>query len=265
MAAIKRKRTYSTTRAGPYKRTRTSPGSTAANPIVIPDSQVRRLLNTRTSGLLGMEVKYLDTSLTGGVLVASTNCSGGLQDPLTISTLSAPDMGDGPTQRDGRQIRMKNITIRGQIRLGPETGLTGPDNIPTIFVALVMDKQTNGAQFLSEQLYTNPSGQAIQVTNAFLNLENNQRFRVLKTVRIGPEQFAGNHTMGSYPAGQLAENGLTVPFTIFHDLKNTVANFVNTGGTVSTIADNSLHIVAFTNDTTASPVLDYNSRLRFVG
>lgn len=265
MAAVKRSRTYSTSRAGPYKRTRTSPGSSAKNPIVIPDSQVRRVMNARVGGFMGIELKYRDSSRVGAVLQATSNASNGVHDPATRGLLNDIDQGDGPNQRDGRQVRLKNITVKGQIRIGPETGLSGPDNVPRIFIALVLDKQTNGVQMASESAFVNPSNVPNLCCDPFLNLETSQRFRILKTCHLGPKDFAGCHTMGTYPAGQLAENGLTIPFTMFADLKSLPVNYLGTTGTAANVADNSLHIVAWCNDVTTDPVLDYNCRIRFVG
>lgn len=267
MAAIKRSRTYSTTRAGPYKRTRASPGSSVRNPIVIPDSQVRRVMNTRISGLMGMETKFFDNYLVGSVLTAPTAATGGEHDPTATYTgcLNSVPPGDGGSERDGRNFRMKNITIKGQVRLGAQVGQTGPDNLPRVFIALVLDKQTNGAQMSSEDCFVNPSGNAVLAADPLLNLENSQRFRVLKTAHIGPKDFAGSQAMGDYPAGSIAERGVTVPFTLFVDLKNMMVNMTPSGGTVAGISDNSLHLIAFVNDTSSGAVLDYNSRLRFVG
>lgn len=268
MAAIKRARTYSTSRAGPYKRTRTSPGSSAKNPIVIPDAQVRRIMNTRISGLMGVEVKFFDNYRVGSPLTAPTSCTGGEHDPnvLNIGCLNAVPPGDGGNQRDGRVFRMKNITVKGQVRLGAQVGQTGPDNLPRVFIALVLDKQTNGTQMNSEDCFVNPSATAVLAADPLLNLENSQRFRVLKTMHIGPKDFAGSQAMGDYPAGSIAERGVTVPFTLFADLKNLAVNSVPSGGgSVGSVSDNSLHIIAFTNDVSSQPVLDYNSRLRFVG
>lgn len=237
------------------------------NPIVIPDSQVRRVMNTRISGMLGVETKFHDNYVVGSALSAPASATGGEHDPTVTNTgcLNAMTQGDGGSNREGRNFRMKNITVKGQIRLGAQVGQTGPDNLPRVFIALVLDKQTNGAQMNSEDCFLNPSGNAVLAADPFLNLENSQRFRVLKTMHIGPEQFAGSQAMGDYPAGSIAERGVTVPFTLFADLKNMMVNMTPGTGTVGGISDNSLHIIAFANDISSQPVLDYNSRLRFVG
>lgn len=260
------KRTRTTSKAGPYKRTRYAKGSSAKNPIVISDAQVARVMNRRTSGFAGIETKFFDSAMGGRSLVAPTDSSGGEQDPTSLDCLNCPAQGDGEQNRDGRQISMKNLTIKGLVRIAAQANQTAGDVTPHVMIALVLDKQTNGAQLASEDVFANPSSSALLAPSAFLNLENRQRFQVLKTVHIAPEQFAGSITP-AFDGTNLEQPGAHAPFTMFVDLKGMRVNFLTgqTTSVVAAIADRSLHLVAYTSSTSAVPQLAYNSRLRFQG
>ena len=66
-------------------------------------------------------------------------------------------------------------------------------------------------------------------------------------------------------AGQAYTAGLTQAFSIFVDLKDLVTTFTGTTSDIANIADNSLHVIAFTVADSGAPILSYNARLRFMG
>lgn len=210
------------------------------------------------------EEKYWDQGVLSSVIDAPANCINGMHDPGTNQCLNAIPQGPGGTERNGRQVVLNDVSVKGQVRLAPETGLTGPDNVPRVFIALVLDTQTNGNQMLSEQCFSNPVGTGALATDIFINKAYESRFEILDTCEIGPQQYAGVLTMTNYPAGQVAENGVTVPFRLYADLEGIIVNYSSSGG-IAGIRDNSLHIIAYANDITATPVLDYNSRVTFFG
>ena len=256
---MKRQSTTSYKKQGPYKRTRYSKGSSARNPIVIPDTQVRRMLNYRTAGLLGIEKKYYDTYVTSNSISAVGALTSGEVDP-TVGALNNPAQGDGAQQRDGRQITMDNITIKENVVLPLQT--FSSESTPEIFIALVLDKQTNGTAINSEDVFTNPSGSSITTPFCFRNMEYVSRFTVLKTVRISANQW------GEISAATGTDTiSRSTPFTIFHDFKGKKVNFAPgvTTSTISAIADNSVHMIAFANGNTFNPLINYNARLRFRG
>jgi len=73
--------------------------------------------NVRTGGLLGVETKYLDTSLAATVIASPTDASGGEVDPATILCLNGVPQGDTASSRDGFKIAMKSIQVEGKIFL----------------------------------------------------------------------------------------------------------------------------------------------------
>lgn len=223
----------------PRKRARTG---TRTNPIVIPDRRPIRRTNIRTGGFLGMESKFLD--LAYSATVAAT-VSGAEADP-TGSCLNPVVQGDGESNRDGRKYVITSVYVKGVLSV---TGGTSLDD-PTVMLTLVQDKQTNGAQLNSEDVLTSP-GIAI---NAMRNLQYIGRFNVLKSMRIDMKpRSAWNGT--AFSTSQ-------TPFEMY--VKCKIPVFCNgTTGDVSTITDNSIHLIA--TSTSTAVTLSYNSRIRFQG
>lgn len=234
-------------------------------------AEVKRVLNSRTGGLLGIEKKFFDTFNGGLAITESANCTAGIQDPLSHLCLNCPPQGDGPSHRDGRQISMKSIHVKGLVTIAAQLFQATPDTVPDVFIALVLDKQTNGAQMTSEQLFENPSTSPLLCVQPLINMTNSSRFRVLKTVRVSAADFAGSVqpfvrlTGTGGTTDDVQQQGANVPFSMFVNLRDMKVNFTGTGSLVSNIVDNSLHIVAFTSRDSANPMISYNCRLRYVG
>lgn len=219
-------------------------------------------MNVRTGGWLGIEKKFLDTGVNNTTIVASSSCTGCEDDPVTMNCLNAPTLGDGQSNREGRQIAMESITIKGTISVAAETLPAGvPRTLPQISIFLVLDTQTNGAQLNSEDVFEVPFGSNINGSRPFRDLQYEQRFRVLAATTL------------TFPQLSTAFNGLTVdqtgtaiPFTLYKNLKGLKTNFTLTGtdGTIATIADNSLHVICCASHDSECK-LYYNSRLRFYG
>lgn len=228
-------------------------------------AEVRRVLNGSTGGYVGLEKKFFDTERSIAI-TAPSDATGGEADPTTLLCLNCPAQGDGESQRDGRQINMTSIQVKGMVSIAAQADQTAGDVIPDIMIALVLDKQTNGAQLNSEDVYENPSGFATLASQPFRNLENTQRFRVLKTVHVTAAELAGA-IQPVYDGTNIEQQGATVPFSMYVNLKGMKVNFLSgqTTSVIDAIADNSLHVIAYASNTSATPFLLYNSRLRFVG
>lgn len=223
----------------------------------------RTILNRRTAGFLGIEKKFYDTSLNNSALTAPANATGGEHDPSATICLNTVTQGDGESQRDGRQITMRSLQLKGQVRCAAQTLQSSADNASKIFIAVVLDTQTNGAQLNSEDVFKNTSANAIQAANPFRNLQFAKRFRVLATrsFTLTPLMLAND----AAATGNLTQGGLLKSFDMFINLKGIKTLFTGTTETVANITDNSLHVVAFTNSVGLVPELSYNARLRFVG
>lgn len=236
--------------------------------VAVPQyrSSRRRLLG-RTGGLIGIENKYLDVYASLVAIGAPTDCSTGEMQPEggCTSCLSAPAQGDGPQQRDGKKIVITNCFITGHVAYSIETDKGDPVEAPTVFVALVLDTQTNGATIVSENVFTNPND--IAATNGFplRNMENTSRYRILRHKTIRP-QTGVTSTDGANTCSNEC-NGRSFIMSWKGKLP---VNFSTTGTTadVANVVDNSLHLIAFATSTSPNAMaasLSYNSRIRFQG
>jgi len=133
-------------------------------------------------------------------------------------------------------------------------------NIPTVYIALVLDKQTNAAQADSELVFTNPGASAVTAASPLRNMQYTSRFEVLDSVCLEIEQ-----PQATYDGTNLEQAGSRTPFKLSWT-GDLMTQYVGTAATVASIQDNSLHVIAYAGpDLTAAPVISYNSRVRFVG
>ncbi len=218
-------------------------------------------LSNRTADLLGLETKYYDSFLVAGAIAASTDGSGGELDPSSGIMLNTITQGDGEKQRDGRKATMLSIHVKGTIEVPSQLNQVALDTQGVVFLALVLDKQTNGAQLNSEDVFSNPSGDARTISEVMLNLSFRQRFDVLKTFRsplVQPRVV--------YDGTNLEQAGVHLPFEMYHGFGDGLATLYNgTTESVTNITDTSLHLVGFVSNSSLVPTVTYNSRLRFRG
>ena len=212
----------------------------------------------RTGGFTGIELKFYDTSLVGNAIAEPTDASGAEVDPSATIALNTVTQGDGESQRDGRRMSMASIHIKGRVTqaalINQAQGIV-PGNW---MVALVLDKQTNGAQLNSEDVFTNPAASANLAIRPFRNLQFQDRFRVL-AIRTG--QFKDPSM--THDGTNIEVGGMGVNFEMNVALKGMKTTFTGTTETIANITDNSLHMIAYQGG--AALLLNYNSRLRFRG
>lgn len=222
-------------------------------------NRYRQRRNVSQRGYLGIENKFYDNHLTPTGIPAVTDATIGLKNPSATLTLNTVAQGDGESQRDGRQIMMKSIHVKGVIRIDERNAATQPIILPVIYIALVWDKQANGAVLASENVFTNPGAVAVLGASPFRNLEYTKRFVVLQSTTIEIPNIpatGGTNDQDTY--------GVTIPFK-FNKKFNIPCNFNNTTANIANIVDNTLNIVAFASDNAFGTEIAYNSRLRFVG
>lgn len=244
----------------PYTKRRKNPAGVYTKRAPVKKIFIKK--TAATNKFLDGETKYLDSWASDVVVTAPTDCSGGEIQPEGGCTdcLSAPAQGTGEQQRDGRRIILKSCFVSGCIR--PSVVQNAPDVLssPIIFVALVCDTQANGATVVSEQVYTNPNDTAFVNTYPLRNMDYSSRYKILahQLVHMGDSwTMTDGANTASMTIGQkefiLSWRGsLPVTFT------DTVAN-------VTSVTDNALHIVAFATNTSFTPQLSFNCRVRFVG
>lgn len=227
------------------------------------------LRNIRTGGLLGVETKFLDIPITATAIVSNATCASGEIQPTSIVTgcLSAPAQGDGAQNREGKKIVIKSLLLQGTVTLTAQDALAtlNTEQFPTIFLAVVQDKQTNGVTVNSEDVFTNISAAAASCVTPFRNMSNTSRFNVLATKTIPARAFftvASNNAS----ATTISTAAVVVPFKLSSTMRMPV-NFAisSTTADVANVIDNSLHLIAFTSSAAMAPVITAGCRIRFVG
>jgi len=224
------------------------------------------LRNMRSGGLLGIETKFLDTYATAVALTAPADASGGEIQPTGGCTgcLSAPQVGDTASSRDGKKIVIKSLFLQGFIDIDPQATQSTADTPPIIFLALVQDTQTNGVTINSEDVYSNPSSNAALSTQLMRNMSNSSRFKVLATVELQTAMYALANDTGA--TGGLVQAGLNTPFKM--SWKGIMPVNFTTGSSaanVSGVTDNSIHLIGFCSGTTMAPKVNFTCRIRYVG
>lgn len=211
----------------------------------------------RTGGFVGMENKYLDCGFVTGLL----DTSWGVCNPSSGSTgcISAPAVGDGPTENDGRTYKITSVHLKGEATVGAATASAVPPGATHVRIVLVLDTQTNGATLDAADVMLNAAPAPL---HGFRNLEYTRRFVVLKdkTLKLNP-QVTGNGV-----ANQFANGTEQAHFRMNKKFKNPIVVRRTSGTTanVANIADNSLHVIAC-YDGNLQGGLSFTSRVRFVG
>jgi len=222
-----------------------------------------RSMNWRSAGFLGIEKKFLDSSISAVLMSADTGLAGGELDPTAVPTamlcLTAPAVGDTETSRDGKQIIGKYLEIKGHLEVASQANQTAQDGQEVAFVACVLDTQTNAAQLNSEDVYKNSSANAAGNTCPLRNLLFGPRFKILKS-----GTFVMPVPSTSWDGTNLEVSGVSRNFKWYIPLNDLKINFNSqTTGVISSVIDNSVHLIGFSQQGLA--LLTYNCRFRFIG
>lgn len=207
------------------------------------------------------ETKYVDHDRHSGTIASSLTYAGGEADPPTVNCLNGIVQGNAATERDGHVVVLTRLHIRGVVRIDPKFQDTAetPDWI-NIFV--VLDTQTNGAQMNSEDLIINIDPTSVsQQANPQRNMLFGTRFKVLKHWRM--VAMPSHSYSGQASPNLLAINGWARGFELYKKMRLPV-RFNDANGTVSSIVDNSIHVIAV-HQGFQTAYIDYSSRVRFVG
>lgn len=208
---------------------------------------------------LGVEKKYYDSSLNGSTIAANTDCTGGEYDPSTTNMITTPPVGDGEQSRDGKQIVCKSVVIKGTIAKAALTNQTALALPTEVFLAVVLDTQSNAAQMNSEDCFINGSTAAVTLATPLRNLLFSRRFKILKS-----DCFKLEPKMASWDGTNIEIAGDMVSFDWYIPMRDLKINFnAGTTASIANVVDNSVHVIAFA--TNATTTLSYNARLRYLG
>jgi len=227
---------------------------------------VRQIANATTAGFLGIEKKFLDTARADTVVASVAALTGGEYDPTTGCTgcLSCPAEGDNEQSRDGKRFVIDSLILKGYVRTAQETG-QAPSTPIKVFVAVVLDTTSNGAQMSSEDCFKNLLGTTLGVVDVTKNLLSGNRYRILKS------QVFDVTPVGIAAAGAtVAHYGIRRDFDWYIPFKGGLRVSLKDGDAnsgknadVANVVDNSLHVIAFATD--ADCAIGYNACIRFQG
>jgi len=153
-------------------------------------------------------------------------------------------------QRIGRRINVTSIQLRGYFDLNQTTST----DIDACRMMIVQDCQPNGVTpNLSDVLTVDPTSGLVH-PNAFMNLNNRERFKVIwdKLISLGCyERNVGNIFYNAKP------------YIDVYKRVNIPVEFSATGNTIGSIATNSILFFIFGSAGTATWKFSTNARLRF--
>lgn len=205
-----------------------------------------------------VEMKYKTYEYDGAIV---QTVAGAEADPATFLCLSAVAQGDGESDRDGKQIRVTGIYMRGQVLFAADSASSALPLGDYVRILIICDTQTNGAQFNAEDVLADTTDTDLD-SLALRNLQYTQRFTILKDETIARPYigFTGTVATPSYAAG-----GVMVPFKINIPFKTNIpVNFNTTTGVIGAVVDNSIHVIAIAGGR-ASNQLRYIARMRYIG
>ncbi len=227
---------------------------TRANTAMITRARRR---GTKTFGTqVGMELKFVDTeSDSDAFAVTWTAMEDGTND-----SICGISQGNGESQRIGRKIAIKSIHIRARMKVAEvnEDGATPTkDRRGRIYV--VLDTQTNGVQLTATDVM---DGGLTDDTLAFRNLQHSRRFRVLWDKAFVVRNLSSTASNGLNTFGSC--ESVTAMFKFDHHFKKAImVTYNGTDATISSISDNSLHLIGVANST--SVTLNFQCRVRYFG
>ena len=204
----------------------------------------RMVANAATAGFLGIEKKFYDTKLGDTAILANTDLTNGEYDPSATSMISTPTQGDGEQQRDGKRIVIDSLIIKGHVVRPANETISDPHEAQKVFVAVVLDTQTNAAQMQSEDCFKSLAAEARMNCEPLKNLLSGSRFRILKSqvFDVTPNTLTGTISTGPY-----AHYGVQREIDWYIPFKGGLPVNFNAGTTasVANVVDNSIHVIAF--------------------
>jgi len=211
---------------------------------------------TRTGGFYGRyntssnELKFFDTGFSAFTIDTSGDVMG---------SLNLIPQGVTESTRIGRQCIVKGLYMKGWLQWQNNYAQSLYADAIVRFV-LVWDTQANGANPLWTDVF---EGNASAIS--FRNLENVQRFKILKEWVITPRVTASNTSDAWATAGNGLANSAPVVLKYNNSKLHIPLEFSSTTGAITEIKSNNLVLLAYSNAGDDVNKVTMNWRLRFQG
>jgi len=201
------------------------------------------------------ELKYIDTELVAEPIGEAWEAV----NPLTVNCLNAVALGDGETNRDGRVYYIHSVMLKIELSTVSNESELAPSPDIICRLALVQDTQTNQAEIVPGNVF-DTSLQKDYLS--FRDLSYTQRFKVIKDKSCVLRRMNTNE--GS--ANAFSSNQQAVRFDWYHTFKTPIkVTCSGTSGQVAVVTDNSLQLIAISDNAGSEILLDYQCRIRFSG
>lgn len=178
----------------------------------------------------------------------------------TFEILNVPKKGDDRYERNGRNIRMKSLHIRGKI--APEDALASDITAEFLRYLVIYDKQSNGAPPAMGDVLRDSTSSAQSNVFSDINLDNRDRFEILRDVSFPTSYFA----LGTQEIIPLDPTKQCFNVDIFIPLKGKEVMFnSNNSETSADIQTGALFIMCMNLQTANNGkwTMQYQSRLRY--
>lgn len=184
----------------------------------------------------------------------------------SIYALNLIQVGSSMFNRVGRRIQMKSMRMRIQVKL--IIGVTRIPVIDTGKIAVVYDKQTNGAYPTLADVYqdTEQTGANTATSLSGLNMNNRDRFITIMEKCI--PLASGNLAATGYMVGTQMPSDLTTVYLDEYRKLNLTTHFRSDSNpaVIGDISNGGLYFITYANNAAGAEgyVVDWNCRLKYI-
>lgn len=207
---------------------------------------------------LTTEPKFYDTSFASTGITSNATFASLSINPSASSLISTPAVGDSESNRDGKKIIITQVEVKGAIIKNAQVNQTAAEEPESIWIALVLDTQTNATACASTDVFKPLCTGAATSTQPFRNLLYGGRFRIIKMKR-----YILQNAALSYDGTNLEQNGIMRNFKFFKKMRLPVNFNAGTTSDIANVTDNSLHMMAWSS--LGLTYISYGARIRFIG
>lgn len=187
-----------------------------------------------------VETKFFDTTLSAVIDLTGE----AIQPSLNLIPQSVTQSG-----RIGRKCTIVNIDYQGNVYWATMSAANYLGAM--VKIAIVLDKQCNGAAPVWNDVYVNSD------TYAFRNMSNIERFKVLKTFYVQP-----CYGVNSFDAATISAPPTMIEY---HKKVSIPLEFSSTTGAITEIRSNNICVLAMSKSGDDVHTLESTARVKFVG